>query len=129
MFVPPPALRFHGRRPVQSNELVERDLGSELPQHHLQRRVATTNAIRRRRRLVDRVPVVEGYGTKRTQSYFVGRPGGLSPLKISRFDSMYCLRFPGTSSSGKIAVTGHSGSQAPQSMHSSGWMNSMSAPS
>jgi hypothetical protein len=28
----------------------------------------------------------------------------------------------GTSSSGKIAVTGHSGWHAPQSMHSSGWM-------
>src|SRR5262245_48171605 len=35
----------------------------------------------------------------------------------------------GTSSSGKMAVTGHSGSQAPQSMHSSGWMYSWSSPS
>ena len=39
------------------------------------------------------------------------------------------LEIPGTSSSGKIAVTGHSGSHAPQSMHSSGWMNSWSGPS
>ena len=31
----------------------------------------------------------------------------------------------GTASSGKIASTGHSGSQAPQSMHSSGSMTSM----
>src|SRR5256714_14373100 len=35
----------------------------------------------------------------------------------------------GQSSSGKIAVTGHSGSHAPQSMHSSGWMYNMSGPS
>src|SRR5918994_8015779 len=35
----------------------------------------------------------------------------------------------GTSSSAKIASTGHAGTQAPQSMHSSGWMNSCSADS
>src|SRR5918996_3415521 len=33
----------------------------------------------------------------------------------------------GVSSSAKIASTGQAGTQAPQSMHSSGWMNSMSA--
>jgi hypothetical protein len=33
--------------------------------------------------------------------------------------------FSGSASSGKIASTGHSGSQAPQSMHSSGSMMSM----
>src|SRR6201999_2317219 len=33
--------------------------------------------------------------------------------------------FWGSASSGKIASTGHSGSQAPQSMHSSGSMTSM----
>src|SRR5262245_47572371 len=31
--------------------------------------------------------------------------------------------------SGLIASTGHSGSQTPQSMHSSGWMTSILAPS
>ena len=31
--------------------------------------------------------------------------------------------------SGLIASTGHSGSQTPQSMHSSGWMTSMFSPS
>src|SRR5919106_3080390 len=35
---------------------------------------------------------------------------------------MYCCWSSGTASSAKIAVTGHSGSQAPQSMHSSGSM-------
>ena len=54
--------------------------------------------------------------------YRLGRPGGVSLLKTSRLIWTYSLRFAGTSSSGKIAVTGHSGSQAPQSMHSSGWM-------
>jgi hypothetical protein len=33
------------------------------------------------------------------------------------------------SASGLIASTGHSGSQTPQSMHSSGWMTSMFSPS
>src|SRR6476659_8624927 len=33
--------------------------------------------------------------------------------------------FSGTASSGKIASTGHSGSQAPQSMHSSGSITSI----
>ena len=51
-----------------------------------------------------------------------GGPGGLAPLKMSRLICTYCFMFAGTSSSGKIAVTGHSGSHAPQSMHSSGWM-------
>src|SRR6266511_4159258 len=37
--------------------------------------------------------------------------------------------FSGTASSGVIASTGHSGSHAPQSMHSSGSMTSMRAPS
>src|SRR5262245_48913361 len=49
-----------------------------------------------------------------------GFPGGFSDLKTSRLIWMYSRMLPGTSSSGKIAVTGHSGSHAPQSMHSSG---------
>ena len=52
----------------------------------------------------------------------VGRPGGFALLNTSRLICTYSFRFAGTSSSGKIAVTGHSGSHAPQSMHSSGWM-------
>ena len=51
-----------------------------------------------------------------------GRPGGVSPLNTSRFFSMKVVMLGGTSSSGKMAVTGHSGSHAPQSMHSSGWI-------
>src|SRR6185437_482220 len=58
-----------------------------------------------------------------------GLPGGLSLPKISRFNSMYSFHWVGTSSSGKMAVTGHSGSQAPQSMHSSGLMKSCFSPS
>ena len=38
------------------------------------------------------------------------------------FFSMYSDHSGGTSVSGKMACTGHSGSQAPQSMHSSGLM-------
>ena len=36
--------------------------------------------------------------------------------------SAYCAHSDGSESSGKMALTGHSGSQAPQSMHSSGSM-------
>src|SRR5262245_20033725 len=45
-----------------------------------------------------------------------------SALTSSHFSS------PG-SVSGRMASTGHSGSQTPQSMHSSGWMTSMFSPS
>src|SRR5215831_21389998 len=62
-------------------------------------------------------------------AYFCGLPGGFSPLKTSRLIWMYSFMFAGTSSSGKMAVTGHSGSHAPQSIHSSGWMYSWSGPS
>src|SRR5204863_8173902 len=44
-----------------------------------------------------------------------------SALRVSHFSS------PG-SVSGLIASTGHSGSQTPQSMHSSGWMTSIFSP-
>src|ERR1051325_5093254 len=40
---------------------------------------------------------------------------------------MKFFHLSGTSSSAKIASTGHAGTHAPQSMHSSGWMNSCSA--
>src|SRR5919112_720742 len=40
---------------------------------------------------------------------------------------MKSFHFSGVSSSAKIASTGQAGTQAPQSMHSSGWMKSMSA--
>jgi len=55
-------------------------------------------------------------------TYRFGAPGGLSLLNTSRFFATYDAHWGGTSSSMKIAVTGHSGTQAPQSMHSSGWM-------
>src|SRR5277367_1511804 len=45
-----------------------------------------------------------------------------SALTVSHFST------PG-SVSGLIASTGHSGSQTPQSMHSSGWMTSIFSPS
>src|SRR5687767_8703875 len=64
-----------------------------------------------------------GYASRSHRNgYRLGRPGGVSLLNTSRLIWTYSLRFAGTSSSGKIAVTGHSGSHAPQSMHSSGWM-------
>src|SRR5262249_4349678 len=58
--------------------------------------------------------------------------GGVTPglsLKNCLFMSVKFFHWSGTSSSAKIAFTGHTGSQAPQSMHSSGWMYSMSFPS
>jgi hypothetical protein len=39
------------------------------------------------------------------------------------------FHFSGVSSSAKMASTGHAGTHAPQSMHSSGWMYSISVPS
>src|SRR4026208_2093928 len=39
---------------------------------------------------------------------------------------MKFFHFSGVSSRAKIASTGHAGTQAPQSMHSSGWMYSIS---
>jgi len=40
---------------------------------------------------------------------------------------MNAFHLSGVSSSAKIASTGQAGTQAPQSMHSSGWMNNCSA--
>src|ERR1043165_391341 len=42
---------------------------------------------------------------------------------------MKFFHFSGVSSSAKIASTGHAGTQAPQSMRSSGWMNNWVAAS
>src|SRR4029077_15151703 len=50
---------------------------------------------------------------------------GLTPglsLKNCLFMSMKFFQLAGVSSSAKIAFTGQTGSHAPQSMHSSGWM-------
>ena len=54
-------------------------------------------------------------------------PAGLpSPVtaseKNSRLIAMNCVRGPGTSASSKIASGGHTDTQMPQLMHSSGWM-------
>ena len=46
---------------------------------------------------------------------------------MSAFTAMKLVHFSGVSSSAKMASTGHAGTQAPQSMHSSGWMYSISA--
>src|SRR5258708_30618970 len=59
-------------------------------------------------------------------------PGGPSLeiyLKKLRFIAIYDWYSSGTSSSGKMAFTGHSGSHAPQSIHSSGSIKSCSAAS
>src|SRR5207247_8437208 len=55
-------------------------------------------------------------------SYLFGAPGGWSLWNTSRFFATYDSQLGGTSLSMKIAVTGHSGTHAPQSMHSAGWM-------
>jgi hypothetical protein len=60
-------------------------------------------------------------GTSRFSLMF-GQTAAYSRLRASQ-DSM-----PGAVS-GLMASTGHSGSQTPQSMHSSGWMTSMFSPS
>src|SRR6516225_12434195 len=43
----------------------------------------------------------------------------------SAFVAVNFCHFSGRSSSAKIAVTGHTGTQAPQSIHSTGWIYSM----
>jgi hypothetical protein len=68
--------------------------------------------------------VTTGRLTEVPEATETGRAGS-----TSRFFAMYNSQLGGTSSSVKIAVTGHSGTQAPQSMHSSGWMYSWSSPS
>src|SRR6266436_553377 len=66
----------------------------------------------------------------RSDQFFVvvGWIPGLS-TKNRLFSSMKCFHCSGVSSSTKMAFTGQTGSQAPQSIHSSGWMKSWSGPS
>src|ERR1700730_9353211 len=47
--------------------------------------------------------------------------------KYAAFFAVYSFHFSGKSSSAKIADTGHTGTQAPQSMHSTGSMYSISS--
>src|SRR6266542_713979 len=47
----------------------------------------------------------------------------------SALSATYSFHFSGVLSSGKIALVGHAGSQAPQSMQSSGWMTRKFGPS
>src|SRR5690606_5703969 len=54
--------------------------------------------------------------------------GALAPAKTA-LTSMKAFHLSGSALSSKMAVVGHSGSQAPQSMHSSGWMTSEFTPS
>ncbi len=52
-----------------------------------------------------------------------GEPSGPSPsVKEAALAAVNSFHRAGTSSSEKIASTGQTGSQAPQSTHSSGWM-------
>src|SRR5712691_3878689 len=68
-------------------------------------------------------------GVRQPQFFVVqGLTPGLS-TKNCLFSAMKCFHCSGVSSSTKIAFTGHTGSQAPQSMHSSGWMKSWFGPS
>src|SRR5688572_11607255 len=53
---------------------------------------------------------------------------GLAP-ETTALMSLYAAHFAGSSLSSKIAVVGHSGSHAPQSMHSSGLIASEFLPS
>src|SRR2546421_5261502 len=50
-------------------------------------------------------------------------------VEKSALIAVYSFHLSGRSSSGKMALVGHTGSQAPQSMHSSGWMTRKFAPS
>src|SRR5215470_6591015 len=67
-----------------------------------------------------RIPA-ESAAPSGAQDFVAGLTPGLS-LKNCLFSSVKFFQFAGTSSSAKIAFTGQTGSQAPQSMHSSGWM-------
>jgi hypothetical protein len=50
-------------------------------------------------------------------------------VKYSTFTGVKLCHFSGKSSNAKIAVTGHTGTHAPQSMHSAGLMKSCFTPS
>src|SRR5436305_10316508 len=59
-----------------------------------------------------------------------GRPASASYRpKYFALRSVKAFHFSGRSSSAKIAETGHTGTQAPQSMHSTGSIKSWSTPS
>jgi hypothetical protein len=60
-------------------------------------------------------------------SFFSAMFGHL--VEKSAFSGLYSFHFSGSSVSGKIALVGHTGSHAPQSMHSSGWMTRKFSPS
>src|SRR5216683_4502753 len=59
-------------------------------------------------------------------SFFSAMFGSL--VAYSALITLYSAHFSGRSDSGKIALVGQTGSQAPQSMHSSGWMTRKLAP-
>src|SRR6478672_4794972 len=70
---------------------------------------------------------------KNAQPFPAARLGTLFQLfyrpKYLAFLSAYSFHFSGRSSRAKMADTGQTGTHAPQSIHSTGSMNNMSAPS
>src|SRR5579859_2403270 len=67
--------------------------------------------------------------TRVYQSSLQQRPKPDQRPKNAAFFAVNSVHFSGRSSSAKIAETGQTGTQAPQSMHSTGSMYSISAPS
>src|SRR5918996_1605273 len=77
-------------------------------------------------------PSREGPGQRSSGARLYDLVAGLTPglsVKNCLLSSVKLFHWSGTSSSAKIAFTGHTGSHAPQSMHSSGWMYSCVSPS
>src|SRR6185436_14901603 len=123
-----PAPRGNPRGDVRAVQIHVRRAPSRMRQEHGGHSVLSGND-GRRHGIRYGLPSIGLAVAWQLERYRFGRPGGSGLLNTSRLIWTYSFKFAGTSSSGKIAVTGHSGSQAPQSMHSSGWIKSCSGPS
>ena len=75
-------------------------------------------------RLAGTAPAGRAAGQRGFSSSTAARAAALSVYQIAS-TAVYFAHSAGSDSSGKIALTGHSGSHAPQSMHSFGSMNSL----
>jgi hypothetical protein len=113
--------RDHGRRCARLDRLA--DLRSGAQSARARSASVTRAGIWREVLEFVRLPLpVLGLGRSSFLAVMFGQILAYSAFSKSHFSS------PG-SVSGLIASTGHSGSQTPQSMHSSGWMTSMFSPS
>ena len=109
------------RRPGRVRDRGDRRVGADLPRDGVALRRASWSAPHRGRGLRALAGAPRPGQASGFHSSIVARAESLS-LNQRASSSVYCAHSAGSESSGKIALTGHSGSHAPQSMHSSGSM-------